>query len=150
MTAFMTALATEGLDTVSRQKPPTPEKERAFIAAAAASNAVILIALEGATIVGLLDAWPGGKPFNKHVCHFGMSVARTHRRQGLGRRLVLAAIEQCRSWQDVCRLELEIVPWNTPAIALYQSLDFVIEGRKSKAINLRGEPEDLIVMALTW
>ena len=109
MAAFMAAVSAEGLDTVSRQKPPTPEEERAFIATATAAGAVILIAVEGPAIVGLLDVWPG-----------------------------------------VCRLELEVVPWNLPAIGLYRSLDFVVEGTKSKAINLRGQPEDLIMMALTW
>lgn len=147
---FMTALSREGLDTVSQRVPPTLEEERDFIAAAAAAGGAVLIAVENATIVGLLDLWPGQKPFNQHVCHFGMSVARERRRQGVGRQLAVAAIERCRSWTTSCRLELEVVPWNTAAIALYEKLGFVIEAAKRKAINLRGQPEDLLLMALTW
>ena len=40
--------------------------------------------------------------------------------------------------------------WNTAGIRLYEGLGFVIEARKTKAINLRGRPEDMLLMALTW
>lgn len=40
--------------------------------------------------------------------------------------------------------------WNAPAIALYESLGFKLEARMAKAINLRGTPEDMLLMALTW
>lgn len=147
---LMTALSREGLDTVSRRAPPTTDEERDFIAAAGAAGGVVLIAVEDATIVGLLDLWPGQKPYDQHVCHFGMSVKREYRGKGIGRQLAAAAIERCRSWPTSCRLELEVTPWNTPAIALYEKLGFVVEATKRKAINLRGQPEDLILMALTW
>ena len=40
--------------------------------------------------------------------------------------------------------------WNTGAIALYEALGFQMEGRKRKAVNLRGRPEDEFLMALVW
>ena len=40
--------------------------------------------------------------------------------------------------------------WNTGAIALYESLGFVLEARMKYAMNLRGRPEDMLLMALTW
>jgi RimJ/RimL family protein N-acetyltransferase len=147
---FMTALRREGLDNVSQRAPPTTEEERVFVATAAAAGGVVFIAVENAAIVGLLDIWPGQKPYDRHVCHFGMSVARERRGQGIGGQLVAAAIERCRSWPTTCRLELEVVSWNAPAISLYEKFGFVVEGAKRKAINLRGQPEDLILMALTW
>jgi putative acetyltransferase len=150
MSDFMTALTHEALDTVSSRPPPTVDEERDFVSAAAAAGGVVLIAVQETTVIGLLDLWPGQKPHDRHVCHFGMSVAREHRGHGIGRRLAAAAIERCRSWPTACRLELEVVPWNAPAISLYQKLGFVVEATKRKAINLRGEPEDLILMALTW
>lgn len=147
---FMTALSLEQLDTVSRRAPPTLAEECDFISAAATAGGAVLVAVENAAIVGLLDLWPGQKPHDQHVCHFGMSVAREHRGQGIGRQLAVAAIERCRASPTTCRLELEVVPWNTPAIALYGKLGFVTEAIKRKAINLRGQPEDLLLMALTW
>ena len=147
---FMTALSLEGLDTVSRRAPPTIAEERDFISAAAAAGGAVLVAADNASIVGLLDLWPGQKPHDQHVCHFGMSVARECRGRGIGRQLAAAAIERCRSSPTTCRLELEVVPWNRAAVALYEKLGFVTEATKRKAVNLRGQPEDLILMALTW
>jgi putative acetyltransferase len=147
---FMSALMSERLDTVSQRPPPTADEERDFVAAAANAGAAILIAVEDTKIVGLLDLWPGQKSHDRHVCRFGMSVARARRGQGIGRQLVVAAIERCRSWPLSCRLELEVTPWNAPAISLYKKLGFIVEATKRKAINLRGQPEDLILMALTW
>lgn len=146
----MAALSHEALDTVSSRPPPTVDEERDFVAAATAAGGVVLVAVKETSVVGLLDLWPGQKPHDRHVCHFGMSVAREHRSHGIGHRLAAAAIERCRPWPTACRLELEVVPWNAPALSLYRKLGFVVEATKRKAIRLRGEPEDLILMALTW
>lgn len=150
MTTYMAALSAEPLDTVTRRAPPTEDEERAFISAAAAAGAAIFLASHGDMVVGLLDLWPGGAPHDRHVWHFGMSVASGYRRQGIGRRLAAEAVERCRSQPTACRLEIEVVPWNAPAIALYQSLGFYVEATKAKAINLRGKPEDLLLMAMVW
>jgi RimJ/RimL family protein N-acetyltransferase len=150
MADFMTALSHEALDTVSSRPPPTVNEERDFVATATAAGGVVFIALEETRVVGLLYLWPGQKPHDRHVCRFGMSVAREHRGHGVGHKLAVAAIERCRSWPTACRLELEVVPWNAPALSLYRKLGFVAEATKRKAIKLRGEPEDLILMALTW
>lgn len=150
MTTYMAALSAEPLDTVTRRAPPTEEEERAFISAAATAGATIFLASHGDTVVGLLDLWPGKGPHDRHVWQFGMSVASAYRRQGIGRRLAVEAIERCRSQPNACRVEIEVVPWNAPAIALYKSLGFVVEGTKAKAINLRGRPEDLLLMAMVW
>ena len=150
MADFMAALSHEALDTVSSRPPPTVDEERDFVAAATAAGGVVLVAVKETSVVGLLDLWPGQKPHDRHVCHLGMSVAREHRSHGIGHRLAAAAIERCRSWPTACRLELEVVPWNAPALSLHRKLGFVVEATKRKAIRLRGEPEDLILMALTW
>jgi RimJ/RimL family protein N-acetyltransferase len=150
MSVLMTALSLEALDTVSARPPPTAGEQRDFIAAVQGAGGALFLAIEGDAVLGLLDLWPGQKPFNRHVCHFGMCVVRTHRGRGIGRELVTAAIDRCQSWPTCCRIELEVVPWNTPAISLYKKLGFDVEANKRKAINLRGQPEDLILMALTW
>jgi RimJ/RimL family protein N-acetyltransferase len=150
MSALMTALSAEAPDTVSARLPPTADEQRDFIAAVQGAGGALLLAVDDGAVVGSLDVWPGAKPYNRHVCHFGMCVVHTHRNRGVGRALVMAAIERCRSWPVCCRLELEVVPWNAPAISLYRRLGFTVEATKRKAINLRGQPEDLILMALTW
>jgi RimJ/RimL family protein N-acetyltransferase len=47
-------------------------------------------------------------------------------------------------------LELEVAAWNAPAISLYEHMDFRQEGRKAMAVNIRGKPEDTLIMARTW
>src|SRR3712207_1049046 len=151
MAAFMDSLMAEKLDTISQQPAPTVEDEREFIARVQASDrAFILVAVRQGLVIGMLDLRVGEKACCRHVAQFGMSVSRTWRRHGVGRKLLHGAIREARAWTDVCRIELECVPWNTAAIRLYESMGFVIEARKRKAINLRGVPEDDLLMALVW
>jgi len=151
MAAFMRALCTEAPDTVTRRSPPSLQDQREFIERAGkAERAFILLALQGDEVIGLLDLWAGGKPETRHAASFGMSVVAERRNQGVGRRLLEAAIEQALIWEGFRRIELEVAAWNAPAIRLYERLGFNHEGRKVKAVSIRGEPEDTLIMARTW
>jgi len=149
--AYMTALTAEGLDTISVRYPPTLEDERDTVLRSKLSDRIlILLAFAGEEMVGMLDLSAGQRPSDRHAGHFGMSVAKAWRGRRVGRKLLAAAIEETRTWPGFCRIELECAPWNAPAIALYESLGFVLEARRRKALNLRGQPEDMLLMALTW
>jgi len=151
MVAYMACLTDEGLDTISVQVAPTLEDEREFILRSKLSERVmILLAFAGDDMVGMLDLSAGQRPSDRHGGRFGMSVAKPWRRRGVGRKLLAAAIEETKGWPGFCRIELECAPWNGAAIALYESLGFVLEARRRKALNLRGRPEDMLLMALTW
>jgi RimJ/RimL family protein N-acetyltransferase len=151
MAGYMAALTAERLDTITPREAPSVEDEREWVLQAAfAGRGVILLALDGEAVIGMLDFWGGERPDNRHAGHFGMSVAKAWRGRGVGRRLLRTIIEEARGWPGFCRIELECVAWNTAAIGLYQSLGFVVEGHMVKAIDLRGAPEDMLLMALTW
>ncbi len=151
MVAYMTDLTAEGLDTISVRTPPTLEDEREFVLRSKLSERLlILLAFAGDELVGMLDLSAGQRSSDRHAGRFGMSVARLWRGRGIGRKLLAAAIDQARDWPGFCRIELECAPWNAKAIALYESQGFVLEGRRRKALNLRGLPEDMLLMALTW
>ncbi|HEV7693116.1 MAG TPA: GNAT family N-acetyltransferase [Hyphomonadaceae bacterium] len=151
LAAYTAALVAEGTGTITLRTAPTVEQEADFIAGIAARDrAFILIAAEDERIVGLLDLHAGGREHNRHSAHFGMSVAKDKRGQGLGRQLLEDAIEKTKAWPGFCRIELEVFPHNTAAIRLYESAGFELEARKTKAVNLEGKPEDLLLMALTW
>ena len=151
MAAFMGALCAEAPDTVTRRPAPTPEDQRQFVESAGqAERAFILLALDGDEVIGLLDLWAGGKPETRHAASFSMCVAAERRNQGVGRRLLQAAMERALLWDGFRRLELEVAAWNAPAIRLYEKLGFRHEGRKVKAVNIRGEPEDTLIMARIW
>lgn len=81
-----------------------------------------------------------------HVGILGMGVLAAYRHQGLGRRLLEAALAQTDA-RGVERVELEVFASNTPAVALYESVGFVHEGRKQRAANLDGRFEDIVSMA---
>ena len=148
---YMAGLMAERLDTISqRETPSVPEERDWVLRATMAERGLILVAVVDDAVVGALDLWAGERPDNRHAGRFGMSVARGWRGVGVGRRLLERAIEEARAWPGFCRLELECVAWNAPAIALYESLGFKLEARMVKAINLRGTPEDMLLMALTW
>lgn len=132
-------------------RPPAPEAQRVFIRKAlAAERAFVLLAWAGEELVGMVEAWAGDGPEDLHAASLGISVAAAWRGRGLGRRLMIRAIERARAWEGFCRIELAVEAGNAPAVGLYESLGFVLEGRRRKALSLGGRYEDLLVMALVW
>lgn len=148
---YLMELQSEKLDTISRMQIPSLKSEQDWIEGAIdAEHDAIFLAWNNDAVIGMLDVQSGKCPHNRHAGMFGMSVARDWRQRGVGTRLVRAVLERSGSWQDFCRLELNVVPWNTGAISLYEKLGFEHEGRKRKGVNFRGTPEDLLVMSYTW
>ncbi|MGZ6023330.1 MAG: N-acetyltransferase family protein [Rhizomicrobium sp.] len=149
--AFMNALGDEKLDTIGPRTPLTVEQERAFLQEAIDNpRGFNLIAIDGGRVVGMVDLHAGLKAHENHAAKLGISVAKDWRGKGIGRKLMTEAIAKTRTWEGFCRIELEVVPWNPNAIALYESLGFVREAVKRKGVNLRGKPEDEFQMALVW
>ena len=151
MAEYMAALTAERLETITPREAPSVEDERDWVIQAAfAERGLILLAEVGEAVIGLLDFWGGERADTRHAGSLGMSVAEAWRGRGVGRRMLQWVIDEAHGWPGFCRIELECVAWNAPAIGLYESLGFKIEGRMVKAINLRGKPEDMLLMALTW
>jgi ribosomal protein S18 acetylase RimI-like enzyme len=149
--AFMNKLGEEKLDTINPRTHITVEREREFLQEALDNpRAFYLIALDGESIAGMVDLHSGLKAHENHAAKLGISVSREWRGRGLGRRLMCEAIAKTKRWEGFCRIELEVVPWNVNAIALYENLGFVREAVKKKGVNLRGCPEDEYQMALVW
>src|SRR5262245_22327503 len=147
---FMNELADEKLDTITGSRF-SPQEEQDFIEKAAKNGrAFFFIALNAHEVIGVLDLWAGDKPHNRHVGRLGTSVLAAHRRKGIGRKLLEKAIDETRKWPGFCRIELDVVPWNTPAIRHYESVGLVREGTKRKGAVLGGKAIDLIQMALVW
>jgi RimJ/RimL family protein N-acetyltransferase len=148
---FMNALGEEKLDTIGPRSPLTVEQELVFLQEAIDNpRAFYLIALEGERVIGMVDLHAGLKAHEMHAAKLGISIAKDWRGRGLGRRLMTQAIARTKLWAGFCRIELDVVPWNLNAIALYESLGFVIEAVKRNGVNLRGKPEDELQMALVW
>jgi RimJ/RimL family protein N-acetyltransferase len=151
MVAFLADLFDEELDTIGPREAPSIEAEREIIERMEEDGrCFFMLAFHGDKVVALLDVQTPVRPESRHMGKLGVSVAKGWRDRGVGRRLIAEAIAEAKAWPGYCRLELEVTAWNERGIHLYESLGFKIEGRKVKAVNLRGRPEDLLVMGLTW
>ena len=73
-------------------------------------------------------------------------VAPSARCQGLGRNLLLAALEQASSWHGVEQVTLTVTANNEPAVRLYRSLGFIEIGRMPRALRLGSEYFDELNM----
>jgi L-phenylalanine/L-methionine N-acetyltransferase len=108
--------------------------------------AVFVAEIEG-EIIGRLSLSRDAHPASRHVADLGLMVDARFRRRGVGRALLVAAVDWARQ-HDVSKLELHVFPWNTAAIALYESFGFEREGYR-KGHYLRNDGyADAILMAL--
>lgn len=126
---------------------PSLEAIREFTVKAAEGRNIRMFAVDGSHVVGWCDVFIGQKPGFEHAGNLGMGVLKSYRRQGLGYRLVRAAIDLVRD-EDLTRIELEVFASNTAAISLYTKCGFEREGVKRRARYIDGKYDDIILMAL--
>jgi GNAT superfamily N-acetyltransferase len=117
-----------------------------------------LVALSDRAIVGAFDAerlvglaaWH--REEMRKLQHkgfvWGVFVADTHRGRGLGRLLLEAVIGHARQAEGIRQLNLTAYAANKAAIALYESLGFVVYGREPAAICVDGMLHDDVHMSL--
>jgi len=105
----------------------------------------------GGGVIGWCDIIPDAHPGFEHCGRLGVGVLMSHRRKGVGRRLVSTTVEAARAF-GLTRVELEVFSSNQSAIHLYRELGFEHEGcrRRARAIRRGGslEYDDVLLMAL--
>ena len=145
--AYLTAIVAEQLPMLfKRDAPPTLEQVAKMIARHAEDErSCLLLALERGAVIGMLDFSGHARAQQRHVGSFGMSVARTARGRGIGKRLMRALYEFAQA-HGYRKLELEVFATNGPAIVLYESEDFAHEGRRRGAVMVGEEAVDLLMM----
>jgi RimJ/RimL family protein N-acetyltransferase len=109
-------------------------------------NAAVFVAEDEGAIVGRLSVARDQHPASAHVADLGLMVAASHRRRGIGTRLLDAAVAWARE-SGVKKLELHVFPWNEAAIRLYERYGFVKEGYRRNHYRRGGEFVDAILMA---
>ena len=70
-----------------------------------------------------------GQGRTKHVGNLAMAVHDKYQGQGIGKMLMLTAIDLADNWLNLVRLSLEVYVDNERAMRLYKNFDFEIEGR---------------------
>ncbi len=110
-------------------------------------DATVVVALDGDVVVGRLSLSRDPHPASRHVADLGLMVAESHRRQGIGTKLLDEAVGWART-VGVRKLELHVFPWNEPALHLYESFGFEREGYRKGHYARGDELVDAILMAL--
>jgi RimJ/RimL family protein N-acetyltransferase len=109
----------------------------------------VLGAFDGETLVGMAGLGTDGRAKFVHKgVIWGMYVAPQARGQGLARELMIALIALARATPGFAKLDLVADSMNVAAIALYESLGFVVWGREQDAMRFDGESRDDLHMAL--
>ena len=109
----------------------------------------VLGAFDGAALVATVGfAREARAKFAHKAVVWGMYVAPAARGHGLARELMVALIERARQTPGLARLDLVADSMNVAAIALYESLGFVVWGREQDAMRLDGASRDDLHMAL--
>ncbi|MCB1608674.1 MAG: GNAT family N-acetyltransferase [Xanthomonadales bacterium] len=106
-----------------------------------------LVAESAGEVVGQLSLIVNQRPRRRHCAELGMGVAARARRDGVGTRLLSAALELCDQWLQVSRVEITVYVDNPAGIALYRKLGFVEEGRARAYAFRDGQYCDVLMMA---
>jgi RimJ/RimL family protein N-acetyltransferase len=111
-------------------------------------NSVVIVADRQGDLVGYLELVGGRFRRNRLTTHVIIGVLAEASGKGLGRRL----LEEGKRWataRGLHRLELTVMAHNHRAIALYERMGFVHEGRRVECLLIDGEFFDELYMAMT-
>ena len=95
---------------------------------------VYLVAEQAGAIVGHAFLEPLPLAATSHVVRLTIAVHEGHQRRGVGMALMNWLLRWARSNPGVEKIELQVRSSNQPALALYRSLGFVEEGRKTRRL----------------
>jgi RimJ/RimL family protein N-acetyltransferase len=100
-------------------------------------------------IAGHADLRARPERYTEHRALLGMGVHRDHRRQGLGLRLIHAAIGWARTCTQLEHIDLEVLSANAPAIALYEKAGFRRIGEYEDMFRIDGKSLSYTLMSAT-
>lgn len=108
----------------------------------------VRLALVDGVPAGTFGVHPHARPFTPHVASMGMGIVPAFQGRGLGRLILDELLRLAFDELQLTRLELEVYPDNTRAVALYRRFGFVHEGVRRAAIFRDGGWVDSAVMGL--
>ncbi|MGN1401986.1 MAG: GNAT family N-acetyltransferase [Bacillus sp. (in: firmicutes)] len=109
------------------------------------------IALSDDTLIGSVTlVHEQGVKLNHTANIYAMYVDRAYRNIGVGRALVMAALQKAKEIDGLKTIKLSVTSQNTPAKMLYQNLGFKKYGHEEKALKVNGAyyDEELMILFL--
>ncbi|MFK8331838.1 GNAT family N-acetyltransferase [Pseudomonas sp. BJa5] len=88
-----------------------------------------LVALHQGEVIGNCTLEQNPRVRRSHCGSIAMGVASAWQGQGVGTRLLSAALEIADGWMGLQRVELTVFSDNQPALALYKRQGFEVEGQ---------------------
>ncbi len=111
------------------------------------SKSTIFGGFEETELVGVVGVGREQRANERHMAFIrSMYVVPDARGQGLGRRLLSAALAQAESWHGVEQVKLSVTASNQPAVHLYQCAGFVGVGLVLRALRLGNNDFDELIM----
>lgn len=89
---------------------------------------VKLVALHQGTVIGNIGLEACSRVRRAHAGSFGMAVAVAWQGNGVGAKLLAAALDVADNWMNLHRVELTVYADNEAAIGLYRKFGFEAEG----------------------
>lgn len=144
MARVMAVVAEEGLIATEPPVDLAARAERFRTKIEAEGAAAMWVLEDGGSVVGTAGIQESGAP---GVLSLGMAILPEARGRGGGRALLEAIVEHARC-SGAHKLELEVWPDNAPAIGLYASAGFEIEGYRRDHYRRRdGSLRSALLMA---
>ncbi len=111
-------------------------------------NSVFFLAQLDDEIIGTIGVMGGNRIRNQYVGNFGLSVAKKHWRNGVGKNLLETLILWSKENDILKKLNLDVYENNEEAIKLYKKLGFVHEGRRVASYCIKEKFFDSILMGM--
>ena len=143
---LVTAENPDTLATAIENKTITIEEEEATIKSLG-SNDLGIVAVNGDTVIGMLNLRQDHRKKFEHIGQFGISLQRAYTGSGTGTKMVEQAIEFARNNEKIEKVILTVFANNPGAIKLYKRLGFEEEATLKNQVKLADGYTDLVYMA---
>jgi RimJ/RimL family protein N-acetyltransferase len=114
----------------------------------AVDGGILLLVLDGATVVGVATIWGRQNPRLRGMGQFAAYIHQDYHGKGLGTFLTKTILKEAKN-KGFHRIMLEVVAENIPAMRAYESAGFIHEGRLKEAFaDDNGKYHDQLVMGI--